>query len=168
MKITFDQTAEDIKDLSRHSLKSNNFLKIFGIIMLVILLFSAFDFFSDEGFNMATILSWVIPLILIVVIWVVIFRVFLKKRLQNSGNQKMMFGRREIELLEDKITVTTPVAETTYQWAAVTKLGETAKNYFLYLGNAQAIIISKSAFENEQEIAAFEQLVTAKIGQKEN
>ncbi len=67
----------------------------------------------------------------------------------------MEIGKRVIELSADEIRVWTPVAETVYQLSAVTQLRQSAKNYFLYMGNVQAIIVSKTALEGDVEKVKF-------------
>lgn len=164
MKLVFEQTGDDLIDLSKNSLTHNRSVKIYAVVFGGVLLIYGFSKFSEEGFELKSLLTWVIPMVVIGVIWYFLFKYFLKKRFQDPGNTQMMTGRREIELTEDVIKVWTPVAETVYQWAAVTKMTESATNYFLYLGKAQAIIVSKNAFQDTDEQAAFEQLVAAKVG----
>ena len=120
-------------------------------------------YLTVDGFQVDIILSWIIPIIFIAVIWYVIIKVFLKKRFQKPGDKEMLTGKREIELSESGIKVWTPISESVFQWAAVTKLEQSTKNYFLYLGQAQAVIISKSAFENEIQKKEFEEYVFSKI-----
>lgn len=163
MKLVFEQTGDDLIDLSKDSLVKNRSVKIYAIVLGVVLLLYGYGEISKEDFQLEILLIWAITIGVIGVIWVFLFKYFLKKRFQEPGNSHMMIGRREIELTEDVIKVWTPVAETVYQWAAVTKMTESATNYFLYLGKAQAIIVSKSAFQDADEQAAFEQLVATKV-----
>ena len=163
MKLVFEQTGDDLVDLSKNNLTNNRSVKIYAVVFCVVLLIYGYGKFSEEGFQLESLLTWGIPIVVIGVIWVFLFKYFLKKRFQDPGNTQMMTGRREIELTEDTIKVWTPVAESVYQWAAVTKMSQSATNYFLYLGKAQAIIVSKNAFQDADEQAAFEQLVATKV-----
>lgn len=165
MKLVFEQTEDDLIDLSKDSLVKNRSVKIYAIVLGVVLLIYGYGEISKEDFELESLLIWVITIVVIGVIWVFLFKYFLKKRFQEPENSHMMIGRREIELTEDLIKVWTPVAETVYQWAAVTKMSQSATNYFLYLGKAQALIVSKKAFQDADQQATFEQLVATKVGQ---
>ena len=80
MKLTFEQTADDLLDLSKNSLTKNRTLKIFGIVFGVIMLLNAILYFSQKGLQLKSILSWIIPIVLIAIIWFFLFKFFLKKK----------------------------------------------------------------------------------------
>lgn len=164
MKLTFEQTQDDVFDLSKHSFKNNKLLKIYGVILIIIIILNSIDLSPDgKGFNIANFLPSLIALLLVGVITYFIFKYILKKRFQNVGDQQIMVGKREITLTEEGVHVWTPISETNYQWSAITKLEDSPQNYFLYLGKSQAILVSKSAFENQAQIAEFEKLINSKI-----
>ncbi len=68
MKITFEQTADDIFDLSKISLRNNRVFKKLGIIIGSLVIINAFFIFSKENFRIESVLSWTIPMVMIVVI----------------------------------------------------------------------------------------------------
>ena len=162
MKLTFEQKTEDIMDLSRNSLKQNKLLKFYGVIILAVILINGFVFFSRGDLQLDSILSWIVPIVIIIIIWYFAIKIFLRKRLENEGNKQMLTGKRKIDLNDKQIKVWTPQAETIYQWSAISKVSESEKNYFLYLGRAQAIIVSKSAFNGQVEEQSFLDLLRGK------
>ncbi len=161
MKLTFEQTQADVFDLSKHSLKNNRMIKILIVVLLLFFLVTSINFTS--GFSMRDLLSGLLPLVLIGIIWYFLIKYILKKRFQNTGDQQIMTGKREITLTEEGVHVWAPVSETNYQWSAITKLEESTKNYFLFLGKSQAVLVSKSAFKDQAQMAEFETLVSSKI-----
>jgi len=122
MKLEFEQKMEDIIDLSRDSLKSNNSIKYMGIIFLILILVNVAAGSMKDGINFESLLSWFIPIIIIGLIWYFIMKFVMKRKLNDPGNKKMMLGKRVIELLDEELLVETPIAKTTYKWSAITKL----------------------------------------------
>lgn len=163
MHLSFQQSPSDLTDLTFHSLKQNPWIKVFVTIFILGIGFNLYNLVNKEDFQAAQVLSWLIPVVLIIIIWAFIIKIVNKRRFENPANKDVLIGQRDIELLEDEIRVKTPIADTTYQWSAITKLGQSKKNYFMFLGNTRAIIISKTAFQNDMEQQAFERLVSKKI-----
>ena len=163
MKVIFEQTVEDIQDLSKNSLFSNRIVKIGAIVFGVVILFNIIGSFAVDV-SIGDVIQFLIPVIVLVGLWVFFFKFFQKKMILRSGNKEMMIGSREIDFEEDGISLKTPVTESTFKWEAITKLKQSDKNYFLYLGTAQAIIVPKRAFEDDFERNEFEQLITRRTG----
>ena len=96
MKIVFEQTVEDIQDLSKNSLFSNRIVKIGGIIFGVVILFNIIGSLTMD-ISMSDVIQFLIPVIVFVGLWVFFFKYFQKRMIMRSGNKEMMIGSREIE-----------------------------------------------------------------------
>jgi len=101
-------------------------------------------------------------MIVIGLVWWATLRI-IRKRLSQGKNKDLMFGNRVIEFKDDSLLYKTNQSETTYQWSAFSKLHSSELSYLLYLGTDQAIIIPKSAFENENQRLDFEKMIREKI-----
>jgi len=163
MHLTFIQTTDDLLDLNKHSLKNNRGFKIVMIVVAVVVLLQIILSISAERKNWEALISWLLPMLMIIGAWYVIFRWIIKRRFSNQENRALLTGPREIELNEKEIKVWTPQSETKYQWSAITKLEESNQNYFLFMGNMQAILISKTAFENVDQKNEFLAIVNGRI-----
>ncbi len=160
MKLTFEQTTQDVWDFTKHNLTRHRWLRLMVIFIIAMGLLSVV--FSFQGNQSESLLSTILPLVLIVVIWFFILRL-IKRRMETGKGKDLFTGKRELELLDTGIRIWTPVSETVYQWSVISGLEQSTNNYFMYMGKNQAIIVPKSAFKNEAEKAAFEQLVNSKI-----
>ena len=72
----------------------------------------------------------------------------------REGNTSNLFGRREIELLPDKVHIATSSGETTYRASAITKVVETADALLLYVSSLQAVILPKGKLSAEEFLQA--------------
>lgn len=163
MKITFEQTTEDLLDLSKNNIQSNRLLKILVAVLIGLLLINMTIQSLSPDFQWEKFLSFFIPAILIMTLFFFLFRFFVRKQISHEDNQKLLVGMREIEFLDEEIHVKTPHSETTYQWSAVTRLSESEKNFFLYMGRSIALIVPKRAFEDDLDRGKFEALIRSKI-----
>jgi len=68
-----------------------------------------------------------------------------------------------IEFFDEEINYKSKILDTNYQWEAITNLKESGLCFYLYTGTAQAIIIPKSAFKNDQQQKQFEELIKNKL-----
>ena len=161
MKFTYEQTTDQLIDLSKHSLMQNKWLKITLAILALVIILNLFLAIINNQWE--SLYSWLLPLAIIGVIWSITY-FFIKKRMQNPKGEHLITGQREIEFLEDKIILKTPVSDASFLWKAVSKLETSDKNYFIYLGKRRAIVLPKSAIANEEEKFQFEQLLYRKIG----
>ncbi len=55
------------------------------------------------------------------------------------------------------------ISETKYSWAAFIKKSETEEHYFLFLNSIYAIIIPKRVFNNKEEHAEFNKILTKNL-----
>ena len=149
MKLIFHQTPADLSDLWKNSLRQRKGLVAILLFVVSISLLNVGLQVIKQGISWSSFLSWVIPVILIVTIWYFISRRLLKRQ-ANKENGELITGYREVTFLEAGILYKTNVSETNFSWNAVTKLSESSKNYFLYMGKQRAIIIPKAAFKSDQ------------------
>lgn len=164
MKLTFNQTIDDVVDMSKHNMKSKRSLLIGGVMFLLIIGYIAIGTSTYDGVDFkAAILSALLPILFMIIFWLVFIKFFMKKSILWFGNKDLMVGERIIGILEDKVTVWTPQSEGSYQWETIKELKQSGKNYFLFISKVQAILISKRAFDNESQQMEFEQLVNSKI-----
>ena len=163
MKFIFEQTTDDLLDFGKSTLKKSLFVKQFGIVIACLILLNIDrSLFSDE-IQTESLISWILPVAIIVFVWIFISRIVLKKQIWNPGNKQTMMGVWEIDLSENFIRVLTPVSDTIYQWSAFSELGQSTKSYFLHIGKIQAIVIPKRAFQGDVEMEEFEEFVDFRI-----
>jgi len=158
MKITFHQTPADLSDLWKNSLRQRKGLIAILLFFVLVSLLNITLQVLKEGISLSSLLSWVIPILLVLGIWYLIMKSMLKRQ-ANKENGELITGYREVSFLETGILYKTNVSETTFSWNAVTKLSESAKNYFLYMGKQRAIIIPKGAFETNEQLKSFLNLI---------
>ena len=163
MKITFDQTTEDIMDLSRDSSRKNKLKFVIWGVVIVVLLTNFLPDLLKNDFSPETYIPFIIGSAIGGIIWLVISRGIKGKVLFFFGDKARMTGPREVELTEDELRIWTPDSATAYKWSAVSTLRKSEKSYFLYIGRAQAIIIPKRTFENEMEESEFLDFIESKI-----
>jgi hypothetical protein len=75
----------------------------------------------------------------------------------KEGNTDSMFGRREIELLPDRVHIISPSGEATYHASAITKTVETPNALLLYVSSIQALILPRRKLSDAdfQQAAVF-------------
>ena len=164
MKFEFNQKVEDLFDLSKNSIRSNKMIKYIGILFLVLLLMNILPSLLKGGIDLNAIISWILPIIVIFLIWFGILKFAMNSQLKNPENRKVMLGKRVIELLDEEILVKTPISDTRYKWPAITKLRQSKNSYFLYIGKSQALIIPKRILESEEAKTELENFVNERIG----
>lgn len=160
MKLVFEQTPEHFKSLQKNSLANFAFLKyalVGGIIMIItnIVLSS-----SKIGIPNALII-WLIIIFITIGLSYFMMRYLITRSL--SKNRDQFLGTREMDISDEKIFYKTPHSESNMLWSGFSKMEESSICYFLYMGTQQAVIIPKSAFENNAQKSEFEKLAKSKI-----
>lgn len=163
MKFEFEQTTDDILDLSKNSLRSSKLIKFVILGLLLFVLVSLVKILLQGGAGLSVLLSWFYPIVLFSVLWFFIFKYLLKKRLTDAGSKSTLLGRQIIELGIDEIRIENSASKTILQWAAISTLGESKKSYFLHLSKAQALIFPKRAFDSADAEDEFKKLVNEKL-----
>lgn len=162
MKIEFIQTEEHIMDFQKAHFAKIFWLKGLIIFVVVMMLINLFFPLILNGFSWDRFLPSFIPLIVIGLVWWFTLKI-IRKRLSQGKNKDLMIGNRIVEFKGDSVFYKTNISETTYQWDAFSKTHVSKLSYLLYLGSNQAIIIPKSAFENENQKLGFEKMIKEKI-----
>lgn len=161
MKLVFEQTPEHLQDFAKNCAPLKKW-RLYILIGAGLLLLNLGFSFQKGNLTYVAIISWLIPIVIIIAIWVVLIK-YLKYRQFNAKNEPLITGHREVELLEEGIRFKTDVSDATFQWNGITKLEESAMSYFLYLGKRRALIIPKSAFKTMEQINYFEDLLRQKL-----
>ena len=162
MQFIFQQTPEDIKDLQDHAFDKSKYYRYIGIATIPVIGIILWSLLGD-GPEIAMVLSWVIPLVLMAFFFVIFYRFMIKRAMNNPENKKRLYGRREMTFTDDGFSAITPDADTHYQWSAVTKLEESAKSYFLYTGGNQLVLLPKRVAKTPTEQAELELLLHSKF-----
>ena len=98
------------------------------------------------------------------IVWFILYpRWFDAKNIRRStqflkeGNHDSMFGRREIELLPERVHIISSSGEATYRASAITKTVETPDALLLYVSSIQALILPRQKLSDAdfQQAAAF-------------
>ncbi len=76
-------------------------------------------------------------------------------------------GQCELIVDGDSLKATTNQMRTVYEWSAVTKCVESTGLFVLRIGRKQMMVIPKSGFESEADIARFRQTAAQKISKPE-
>ena len=148
MKLTFHQQPEDLADLWEKNFKQQKWLRLLFLFVAIMILFNLIMDIVLNGLNLSILLNSLLPSLIIVGIWWFIFK---RTKQRIPQDDPLIIGYREVELLEEGIRYKTDLSDAMFKWQAVTKLAESSKNYFLYLGKQRAVIIPKSALKTVQE-----------------
>ena len=84
------------------------------------------------------------------------------KTYTNAHDSKFA-NRNTIQITEHGIVADSGDTETTYKWRAINTIATTNEHAFLYFSEAEAIIIPRSAFADDQAFQAFLQFAQAHI-----
>jgi ATP-dependent Zn protease len=146
MKLTFEQTPEHLKDLQKKVFFGGGRWKIYIIIAVIIVLINIFNFSSSEVENnyqnteteltLAAVLSWILPIIIIILFWYFIFK-RLTGRNAIKKNNPSSIGPRELDISEEDIHYKTNEFTGTFNWSGLTDFKETNLCYFLHIGKIQ-------------------------------
>jgi heme/copper-type cytochrome/quinol oxidase subunit 2 len=171
MKLIFEQTPEHIKDLQKKVFLGGR-LKIYLFVAITLILINIFNFTdSDAGSNsqdietvnpLAEILSWIIPIVIIGLIWYFVFKKMVGRN-SIQKNSPSSIGPRELDITEENIHYKTNEFTGTFNWSGLTDFKESNLCYFLHIGRMQAIIIPKSAFDSKAQETEFTTLVNKKL-----
>src|SRR5882724_9769508 len=163
MKLSYDFDLDDWTAFQRyHYSKSPTYRRMRNITRILFpvaaLLFITSRFLS-RGFDPLYFGIFAV----FAVAWFVLYpRWFDRKVIRRSnqflreGKTDSMFGRREIELLPDRVHIISPSGETTYRSSAITKIAETPDALLLYVSSIQALILPRRKLSE----AEFQQATT--------
>ncbi len=165
MDITFTQTMQHVHDFALHHWRKHTlrrFLVGFLILFAVLSIFALFNRSGEEEVGVADVLAFIIPMVLILVIWIFMMPMFIKMRFNRSKDQSVWTGERKITLEEEGIRLETDNVNTEYKWSGIKKVEVSKLNYLLYVSSVQAIIIPRDAFLTDTEREAFELILKGK------
>lgn len=151
LHIKYDHTPELSYDFAKHYWKSKRLLKIiFGAIVAVLVIQLAITFMKEDG-GAEEALKIFLPIGMILVIWLWLIPVSLKKQIQRSDQQSKMGKERELIFQDDDIIIKTANSESNFAYEGLLHYSASEQSYFLYIGSNQAMIVPKAAFEPGQE-----------------
>ncbi len=163
MKIQFTQTLQHVNDFAVHHWRTHTLRRFLAIFLIIFIVLSGFGIATaDEGVTVANVLSYLIPMVLIVVIWVFLMPVLIKMRFKRAKDQSVWTGARTIWLEDDKVVLETNELKSEYRWSVVQKVELSKLNYLLYVSSVQAILIPRDAFLTDTEREAFELILKEK------
>jgi YcxB-like protein len=175
MNLQFDITETEYQEFLQITLK-NQFKHKWLIYFGVALVFVVVNFWataSDGGksnseasnVNMSDLLSWFIPFVLLIGLWIWLLRRGIFSKIFNiqTRDKAIILGQRQMSITSESVIMKMKTSETTYSWDGFLKWQQTPKLYLLYLMSNMAILIPKRAFESEAEQAAFEALLKEKV-----
>ena len=150
MKLTYDFQLEDWTAFQRYHFSASpsyrrirNLTRIFLPAALLLLFLIRF---LRHGFDPILFTICAVP----AAIWFLSYpRWFdhrvIRRSLQmlREGNTATMFGRRDLELLPDRLHIVSPMGETTFRAAAISKIVESPEALLLYVSPVQAVILPK-------------------------
>ncbi len=163
MKIQFTQTLQHVHDFAIHHWRHHTLRRFLIIFLLVFIGLSVYGIMTaEEGVTAAKILSYLIPMVLIVVIWVFLMPVLIRMRFKRAKDQSVFTGERTIWLEEDKVVLETSELKNEYRWSVIQKVELSKLSYLLYISSIQAILIPRDAFLTDTEREAFELILKEK------
>ena len=163
MKLNFEQTEDDLIDLSTNSLRSSKILKYIGLGFLIFVLVISGWILMNNGVGLKAFVNWLYPIVLLIVFWYFFFKRILKRRLADPGNKNLMIGKRTVELLDEEIVIETSLSKTEVKWPAISQFKESKNSYFLFMGKSKALIFPKRIFKTDEEVNDFKKLVDSKM-----
>ncbi len=163
MEIKFTQTLQHVNDFAVHHWRKHTLRRFLGIFLIIFALLTVVGLMNNkEAISAASVLSYLIPMVLILVIWIGIMPMLIKMRFKRNKDQNVWTGERTISLEEDKILLQTPEVKSEYHWSMIKKVEITKLCYLLYISSIQAIIIPRDSFLTDTEREAFELILKEK------
>lgn len=165
MDIRFTQTMQHVHDFAIHHWRKHTMRRFFSIFLVIFAILSIVVLFfinGEEDIKGADVLSFFIPMLLILVIWVFLMPMFIKMRFNRARDQSVWTGERKITLEEDKVLLETQSVKTEYKWTGIKKVEVSKLSYLLYISPVQAILIPRDSFLTDTEREAFELILKEK------
>lgn len=163
MTIQFTQTLQHVNDFAVHHWRKHTLRRFLVIFLLIFVALSVFGLMNaEEGVTASSLLSYLIPMALILVIWVFLMPILIKMRFKRAKDRNVWTGERTIILEDDKVVLETDRTKSEYRWNAIRKVELSKLNYLLYISSVQAILIPRDAFLTDTEREAFELILKEK------
>jgi len=159
MKFVFDNTLQDLVAFAKHYYRSSHAMsrmrsKMFRFIVGIVVAGALVAAFQEESVR---------PLVFAGIFIAVysVFHLLISPRLEDSmvtaqargmfgdGENKALYGPREIEITDDAVTERSKYHEHTTRWAAVEKIIETPTHAFIYWCAASAYAIPRASVSDE-------------------
>ena len=158
LHLTYDQTPELMYDFMKHFWWRNRRLKIIGVIVLLLVAFAVLAEVAAEGFTAEGLLSWILPLVIVVLIWIALIPALLKRQLRRNTRDSNLGEGREMILSEEGILLKTKASDSSFKWEAIQKVSDSRLSYFLWIARNQAVLIPKDALNDDTEAELLELL----------
>ncbi|RCX20394.1 YcxB-like protein [Fontibacillus phaseoli] len=157
MEIYFELKFDDLMGLQKDAINhSKHHKKVkFWYFIFVLILFSAYLKF----FNFSTVTVTITVIFLILYPWIYRYVTILSlKRILKEQNHFTTLGLQKIIISDEGIVRETENSKSNFNWNHFVKLRKDDKNYFLYISDLQAVIISKQGLkdkESEQKLKEY-------------
>ena len=166
MKLSYDFDIEDLNSFQRfHYSVSPTYRRMRRYVRFLFpaaALFFIVTHYLRQGFD---------PLYVgifgsVAIVWFVLYPRFFDRRIIRRSNQLVregntggMFGPCEIELLPDRVHITSSSGETSYRASAITKVVETTDLLLLYVSSIHALVLPRRKLSPRdfQQATAFAQ-----------
>jgi hypothetical protein len=171
MKITFDQTAEDLIDfnyyyswLSPEKATTRRLRPLIPFLVFVVLIIARKGVrFHRYGWAEYLILAFGL-------LFAAFYSRLIKwnsrlivKKLIAGGKNASMLGSKTLVFEENEVVAVTATSRSQISWTAFEKCIETNERFFLFLHLNQAIVVPKKAFEDRYQMDAFRKIISKKI-----
>lgn len=150
--VKYELTLALSYDFYQSFLRQNRQLRVGLLIAGLLILLAVIIEASNSGFSIESLLAWLLPVGMILLIWIAILQLLAKRQLRRSLKESKMGTERLIILSEENIMLKTEASEAVMKWNAILKTGASRMNYFLYTARNQALIIPRGCLSEENEV----------------
>ena len=135
------------KDVVNHS---QHYKRVkFWLFILILIVFAGYLKFY--GFSIVTV-TIAAATIILYPLWYPYFTLLSIKRIIKKQNMLIILGSQKMTIGDEGIIRVTDNSTNNFKWNQFVKVSENDKNYFLYISDLQAVIISKQGLkDNESE-----------------
>ena len=174
MSFTYSITDSEFKEYVQNFYKKTFFKKfywIFGLIVLVVILLTAYNRSSSEPNEgsgnssniIGSLLSWVLWIAIFIGLWAFILKRMGVMSSIKDQDRETILGERTLTFNAENVQIKSAVGETTLLWNGIKKWEQTPNLYLLYITHNSAHLIPKRVFSTEIERQEFETLLKTKV-----
>lgn len=153
MEVTYTLNAADVAHFQQYLLRRSQpryGLRSWGVFAFLLLIGGLLLLMSTD--KIGTLLSTVLPLLLVFVFWKVFLRFALARQAKNTP------GLGDVQVLQitpQHFVQTTPTSETKMLWQGISDVAEDADYLYLLLNNQRGYLVPKRAFLDAAQAQTF-------------
>lgn len=161
MKLEYQLTRKDLSDYNAYYYwKNKTGSAILGAIIMSIMGFILINSNNRRELNMPVA---IICLVIALLVYFLLIKLQLKKYGDYFKENGPMLSKKEVELTEQYFISTDTFGEIRIKWRAFSKVESGKHAIYLFMESPLAVIIPKSAFENEVQVDKFINYVNERI-----